>query len=121
MHVLSYLSSHMADDLTEAVARLQHVTHEPWTVDWQRFGLVCGHGVLLNHWHVLTASAAVLAGLIADRHAVTRAPRSRRCLQECHQRQSELPSGTGSRKTLFHSLVEPPSSQAPAVTSRRPS
>ncbi len=86
MHVLAYLASPMADDLNKAVARLQHVTHEPWTVDWQRFGLVCRHGVLVNHWHVLAGSIVALTGIVASRHAEVDSSRTQR--RECSQRRT---------------------------------
>ncbi len=98
--MIPHLASHVADDLTEAVIRLQHLTHEPWTVDWQRFGLVCKHGVLVSHWDVLAGSAAVLAGLMANRHAHVH--RSRTQGQQRPRTQSDLPSGIGSGKTLSH-------------------
>jgi len=88
MHTFPYLSSQVAEELTQALLRLQHITHEPWTVDWQRFGLVCRHGLLVNHWHVMAGSAAVLAGLIANRHDEVHRSRTQR--QQHPQRWTKL-------------------------------
>ena len=99
MHALPFLPSHMADDLTKALIRLQHVTHEPWAVDWQRFGLVCKHGVLVNHWHVLAGSATVLHELITARHATASVHGSRTQLQERPQGWMKLLFRTRAQKS----------------------
>ncbi len=83
MHVLTYLVSLMADDLYKAAAHLQHITHEPLTVDWQRLGLVCNHGVLVNLWHVLAGSLVALTGITASRQDRVQSLRTER--RECSQ------------------------------------
>lgn len=72
-YVLPYLSTPMADELLRATRRLQEVTHEHWTVDWERFALVCPHGVRVQHRSALLSPPHVLRRVIAGRHEALRA------------------------------------------------
>ena len=58
----------------DAVARLQHLSHEPWAIDWIKCALICKHGVAVNNLDALAMGVEVLHELL-DRHhsAITRA------------------------------------------------
>lgn len=68
MNALPYVSPKITSDLLDATIRLQQITHEPWTVDWSRFALVCRHGVVITHRSVLACRPVELHGLVARRH-----------------------------------------------------
>ncbi len=72
MYALPYLSSPMADELLQATRRLQEVTHESWTVDWERFALTCPHGVRVHHRSALHSPRHLLYRVIAGRHGENR-------------------------------------------------
>ena len=67
MQPLPYLSSQTDDELVKGLVRLQQVTHEPWMVDWEKFALVCRHGMLIPLWSVLANPIAALRGHASDR------------------------------------------------------
>ena len=69
MQALPYLLSRTADELLKAAIVLQQTTHETWTVDWERFALVCKHGVAVTHWSTLAKPAAMLNAFVTARHA----------------------------------------------------
>lgn len=50
MNVVSYLLSRVGDQLLPALDHLQENSNEPLTVDWDKFALVCGHGVAVGLW-----------------------------------------------------------------------
>ena len=68
MNAIPYLTSPMTNELLKATRRLEQVTHENWTVDWERFALMCSHGVRVQHRSVLGCSPDSLRNEIGARH-----------------------------------------------------
>ncbi len=81
MQALPFALSQLTDDLLRATIRLKQVTHEHWTIDWDRFALVCKHGVAVSCWWALASPAPTLGDLVARRHDTSRMLPSRRWLR----------------------------------------
>ena len=77
MYAVPYLLSQIADGLLKASVRLQGITREPWTVDWEKFALVCRHGVVISPGSALADSTAALLSSIERQHAITKVSRPR--------------------------------------------
>ena len=72
IYALPYLTTPMADEMLRATRRLQEITHECWTVDWEQFALICPHGVRIQHWSALHSPPHVLRRAIVGRHKAAR-------------------------------------------------
>lgn len=64
-----HLSSGYTEGFLEASNRLRYVTHETWTVDWQKLQLDCAHGVSIPISQVQTRQLDILESLLLKRHA----------------------------------------------------
>jgi len=64
-----HLSSGYTEGFLEASNRLRYVTHETWTVDWQKLQLDCPHGVSIPISQVQTRQLDILESLLLKRHA----------------------------------------------------
>ena len=51
-----------------AADRLQHLTDEPWAIDWIKCALVCKHGVAVNNLDAITLGVEVLRELLQRHH-----------------------------------------------------
>ncbi len=77
MHTVPYMFSQMTKDLVSASIRLQQATHEAWTFDWERFALVCRHGVAVAHRSALAKPMDELREFVTGLHAAVGVRRSR--------------------------------------------
>ena len=63
------ISSTLSSKSLDAVARLEHLSHEPWAIDWIKCALICKHGVAVNNLDALAMGVDVLRELIARHHS----------------------------------------------------
>ena len=68
MHAIPYLLSTLTDDVLKGTRRLQDLTHEQWTIDWEQLELVCPHGIRVNHWFALSSPADFVRRRMVARH-----------------------------------------------------
>ena len=55
-----------------AADRLQHLTDEPWAIDWINSALVCKHGVAVNNLDAMAMGVKVLRELLQRYHFAMR-------------------------------------------------
>ncbi len=70
MNVMRCLPSSIADQLRTALDHLQENGGEPLRVDWEKFALVCGHGVAVSLWSLSEKTTSDLGEV--SRHADVR-------------------------------------------------
>lgn len=93
MQALYSVSSGYAEGFLKASQRLQRLTHESWTIDWQKLQLTCPHGVSIPIAQVQGEGRDTVEPLVADRHKA--AARS-------HAKRARSPAGHGLLYRITH-------------------
>ncbi len=68
MNESTTISSEVNSRSLMAADRLQHLSDEPWAIDWIKCALVCKHGVAVNNLDAMAMGVEVLRELLQRYH-----------------------------------------------------